>query len=179
MIIKENTTKRNTIYKGRVLEYVVDTVELENGLEAEREMVFHPGGVGVIAIDSEGYVYLVRQFRKPYDTDILEIPAGKLDKNETPEACGRRELEEETGLLAKKLISLGEIYPSVGYTNEIIRIFLATEFECGKSSPDEDEFVDVVKIPFAELVKMVMNGEIKDAKTVVAALKAKALISNN
>ena len=176
MIVKENTVKRNVLYKGKVLEYVVDTVELENGVVSEREMVFHPGGVGVLAIDPDGYAYMVRQFRKPYDKAVLEIPAGKLATGEDPEECGLRELEEETGLLADKLTYLGEIYPSVGYTNEIIRIFLATEFSFGSSNPDEDEFVDVEKIKFEKLVQMVMENEIKDAKTVAAVLKAKMLL---
>lgn len=174
MIITEKTLSRNQIYKGNVLEYVVDTVDV-GGVKATREMVLHPGGVGVLAIDKDDYAYMVRQFRKPYDEVILEIPAGKLDKNEGAEECGKRELMEETGLVADKLISLGRFYPSVGYTNEVIHLYLATSFVKGESHPDEDEFVDVEKIPFSTLCDMVMSGEIKDGKTIAAVLKAKML----
>lgn len=174
MIITEKTLSRNQIYKGNVLEYVVDTVDV-GGVKATREMVLHPGGVGVLAIDKDGYAYMVRQFRKPYDEIILEIPAGKLDKNERAEECGKRELMEETGLVADKLISLGKFYPSVGYTNEVIHLYLATAFVQGNANPDEDEFVDVEKIPFSTLCDMVMSGEIKDGKTIAAVLKAKML----
>ena len=177
MIKAEKTIERNVIYKGRVLEYVVDTVDID-GSCATREMVLHPGGVGVLAIDEQGYAYLVRQFRKPYDDVICEIPAGKLDPNEPPEECGKRELTEETGLVAKSLISLGKFYPSVGYTNEVIHLYLATEFSFGDANPDDDEFVDVVKIAFAQLCSMVMSGEIKDGKTIAAVLKAKNIMDN-
>ena len=158
---------------------MVDTVELENNSIHTREMVLHPGGVGVIAIDKEGFTYLVRQYRKPFEKPILEIPAGKLDKDEDTLKCGLRELAEETGLVAKELIFLGEIYPSVGYTNEIIYLYLATDFDCGSSNPDEDEFVDVEKIPFDSVLQKVLSGEIKDAKTVVAVLKTKLFLDNN
>lgn len=174
MIKKEKTILRNQIYKGRVLEYVVDTVDMD-GHTSTREMVFHPGGVGVLAIDGSGDAYLVRQFRKPYEDVILEIPAGKIDPNEAPELCGKRELSEETGLVASELVSLGKFYPSVGYTNEVIHLYLATKFEFGNPNPDEDEFVDVVKFPFPKLCDMVMSGEIKDGKTIAAVLKAKIM----
>ncbi len=170
MIVSEKTIKREVIYKGRVLEYVVDTVDVD-GKEAGREMVFHPGGVGVVAIDEDGFVCMVRQFRKPYEKAILEIPAGKIDPGEEPEICGRRELVEETGYSAEEFISLGEFYPSVGYTNEIIHIFLAKNLTKGNANPDEDEYVDIEKIHIDTLVSMIMSGEIKDGKTIAAILK--------
>lgn len=170
MIVSEKTIKREVIYKGRVLEYVVDTVDVD-GKEAGREMVFHPGGVGVVAIDEDGFVCMVRQFRKPYEKAILEIPAGKIDPGEKPEICGRRELVEETGYSAKEFISLGEFYPSVGYSNEIIHIFLAKNLTKGNANPDEDEYVDIEKIHIDTLVSMIMSGEIKDGKTIAAILK--------
>ncbi len=170
MIVSEKTIKREVIYKGRVLEYVVDTVDVD-GKEAGREMVFHPGGVGVVAIDEAGFVCMVRQLRKPYEKAILEIPAGKIDPGEKPEICGRRELVEETGYSAKEFISLGEFYPSVGYSNEIIHIFLAKNLTKGNANPDEDEYVDIEKIHIDTLVSMIMSGEIKDGKTIAAILK--------
>ena len=177
MIINEKTISTEEIYSGKVLKIHVDTVELANGHVSTRELVDHPGGVGVIALDSDGMVYMVRQFRKPFGKPILEIPAGKLDKGENPENCGMRELREETGLVCNKLQSLGEFYPSVGYTNEVIYLYLATDFVQGQSNPDEDEFVDVEKIHIDTLFDMVMSGEIKDGKTVVAILKTKLYLN--
>ena len=176
MIVTEKTLKRDVIYEGRVLEYVVDTVEVDGKL-SEREMVFHPGGVGVVAIDDKGYVCMVRQFRKPYEDAILEIPAGKIDSGEEPLVCGKRELAEETGYSAKEFISLGKFYPSVGYTNEVIHLFLAKGLEKGEANPDEDEYVDIEKIHIDTWVSMIMSGEIKDGKTIAAILKTYLYIS--
>lgn len=178
MIVPEQTIKREVIYKGRVLEYVVDTVDV-NGKSAGREMVFHPGGVAVVAMDEKGYVCMVRQFRKPYEKAILEIPAGKIDTGEEPEVCGKRELMEETGYSANHFVSLGQFYPSVGYTNEVIHIFLATGLSKGDANPDEDEYVDIERIHIDELVSMIMSGEIKDGKTIAAILKTHILNPGN
>jgi ADP-ribose pyrophosphatase len=134
--------------------------------------VEHPGGVGIVAVDDDKNVLLVEQFRKPYDKMIVEIPAGKLEKGESPELCGRRELEEEAGFTAESFEFLGECYPSVGYTDEIIRIFLATGLKKTHTHPDEDEFLNVIKIPLDEMFSKVMNNEIADAKTIIGVLKA-------
>lgn len=174
MVVCEKTLKREIIYKGRVLEYVLDTVDV-NGKKAGREMVFHPGGVAVVAMDDDGCICMVRQFRKPYEKAILEIPAGKIDPSEPPVECGKRELKEETGYSASEFVSLGQFYPSVGYTNEVIHMFLATGLKAGDSSPDEDEFVDIEKIHIDRLVDMIMAGEIKDGKTIAAILKVKLI----
>ena len=173
MILYEKTIDTKNIYSGRVLKFNVDTVELENGMKAERELVLHPGGVGIAAVDGDGYIYMVKQFRKPYDTVLTEIPAGKLEKGEDPELAALRELEEETGIKADGLISLGEFYPSVGYTNEDLHLYLATDIDFGASHPDDDEFVDVCKIHISDAVGMIMSGDIKDGKTIAAVLKAK------
>ncbi len=177
MIKSEKTVKSKEIYNGKVLRFHVDTVEIEKDCFYERELVDHPGGVAVVAIDSDDMVYMVRQFRKPFNKALLEIPAGKLDKSEKPEVCGVRELKEETGLFTDNLVSLGEFYPSVGYTNEVIHLFLATDFVQNEASPDEDEFVDVEKIPLNTLCHMIMSGEIKDGKTIAAILKAKIYLN--
>lgn len=178
MIVSEKTVKREVIYKGRVLEYVVDKVDV-GGRESSREMVFHPGGVGIVAIDDDGYVCMVRQFRKPYEKAILEIPAGKIDPGEEPLVCGKRELIEETGYRAKEFISLGEFYPSVGYTNEVIHIFLATGLTKGEANPDDDEYVDIERIHIDELVSMIISGEIKDGKTIAGIMKAKYIMEKH
>lgn len=176
MIIEEKTLSRNEIYKGRVLTYVVDTVDVNNTTRT-REMVFHPGGVGIVAIDDDNLVYLVKQFRKPYDKAILEIPAGKLEKGEDPKESALRELLEETGYKADKITSLGEFYPSVGYTNEIIHLYLATHLTKDKQNLDDDEYVDVEKISLDDLVDMIMSNEVKDGKTIAGILKAKEYLN--
>ena len=146
MIAFEKTVRKERIFSGKVLKFDVDTVELPDGTVSTRELVYHPGGVGVVVIDEGGFVYMVRQFRKPYEKAILEIPAGKIDPGEEPLVCGKRELIEETGYRAKEFISLGEFYPSVGYTNEVIHIFLATGLTKGEANPDDDEYVDIERI---------------------------------
>lgn len=176
MIIEEKTLKREEIFKGRVLTYVLDTVDVNNTTQT-REMVFHPGGVGIVAIDDNNMVYLVRQYRKPYDKAILEIPAGKLEKGEDPKESALRELWEETGYKANKITSLGEFYPSVGYTNEVIHLYLATSLTKDKQNLDDDEYVDVEKIPLDDLCDMIMSNDIKDGKTIAGILKAKKFIN--
>ncbi len=168
----EKTISSEKIYNGKVINFRVDTVKLPNGDTAKRELVEHPGGVGIVAVDDGGCLLLVEQFRKPYDKMILEIPAGKMERGENPEICGRRELEEETGYAAQRFEFLGECYPSVGYTDEIIRIFLATDLKKTEQHPDEDEFLNVVRIPLEDMYRRVMNNEIADAKTVIGVLKA-------
>ena len=151
---------------------------MPNGRQAKREIVRHPGGVAVVAVDDDGYVYLVKQFRIPYNEVMLEVPAGKLDKgNEDIYDAARRELSEETGLVAEKLEFIGEFYPSVGYTDENLRLFIATGLKQGKKHPDEDEFVSTEKIHITELTKMIMDGTVKDGKTIAAVLKAKMILN--
>ena len=167
----EKTVSTERVYEGRVINFKVDTVTLPNGRTATRELVEHPGGVGVVAIDEDGCVLLVEQFRKPYEKMITEIPAGKLEKGEDPELCGRRELEEETGRRAASFEYLGECYPSVGYTNEIIRIYLAKGLTKTHQHLDDDEFLNVKKMPLSEMVEKIMRNEVADAKTVMGVLK--------
>lgn len=168
----EKTVTSDEKFSGRILRLRVDTIELPNGEQSTREIVEHPGGVGVVAVDADDNVYLVRQFRKPYDAVLTEIPAGKLDAGEDPRDCGLRELEEETGLRCGQFISLGEIYPSPGYAAESLYLYLALDLSEGQAHLDADEFLEVDKIPLAQAADMVMRGELKDAKTVVGILKA-------
>jgi ADP-ribose pyrophosphatase len=179
MNLEEKTVSQKYLYKGRIINLRVDDITLPNGNPANREVVEHPGGVGVVAVDEENNVYLVKQFRYPYKENVLEIPAGKLDKGEGPKKCGERELLEEVGVTAKSFISLGEVYPSPGFADEIIYIFLATGLEKKEQSLDEDEFLEIIKLPFDKALEMALSGEIKDAKTVIGLLRAKNLLDNS
>ena len=177
MNLREKTIDTKEIYKGRVISLSVDTVITPGGNEATRELVHHPGGVAVVAIDNDDMIYLVRQYRIPYDEILLEIPAGKLDsKEENPKDAAARELSEETGLVAKEIKHIGDFYPSVGFLDENLRLFVATGLSEGQTHPDEDEYLDVVKMPFDEAVKLVIDGTIKDGKTIAGILKANILL---
>ena len=172
MNLTEKTISSESIYNGKIINLKVDTVELPDGNTALRELVEHPGGVAVVAVDDFENVYLVEQFRKPYDATLIEIPAGKLEKGEDPLACGKRELEEETGLIAENLIFLGECYPTVGYTNEIIRIYLATGLSKTSQNLDDDEFLNVKAYNINDVMDMIMNNLLKDSKTIIGIMKA-------
>lgn len=173
MIFEEKTVESKKIYNGKIINVRVDTVEMPEGKTAERDIVEHPGGVGVVAVTDDRKVIMVKQFRKPIEKAIYEIPAGKMDKDgEDPEKCGRRELEEETGYRCKELKYLGYMYPSPGFTDEITHIYLADKLFKGETHPDDDEFIDVEYFDFEEIKKKIMNNEINDAKTVFGILKA-------
>ena len=174
----EKTISSREIYKGRIIYVKEDTVELPDGIIAGRELVLHNGGVGVIALDEDKNVLMVSQYRKPYDTMVLEVPAGKLEKGEDPKEAGIRELQEETGYQAKNVEYIGKYYPTPGYCSEIISLYLATDLTFVGQNLDDGEFVDVKKIPLSTLVEMVMNNEIYDAKTAIAILKADKLLQS-
>ena len=177
-IEKQKDTKY--IYKGAIINLRLDTAVLPNGKTANREVVEHPGGVCVLPLDKNGDLLLVKQFRYPYMEETLEIPAGKRDKagDSNPLECGKRELKEETGAVAQNYIPLGTLYPSPGYTDEVIYMYAATDLSFGEAEPDEDEFINLLRIPFKKAVDMVVNGEIVDAKTQTAILKANILQNN-
>lgn len=177
MEIKETTVNSEIIYDGKIIKVIKDTVILPDGNTALREVVEHPGGVGVLPITDSGEILLVEQFRYPYKKATLEIPAGKRDsRDEVPLECGKRELSEETGAKAESYTFLGELYPTPGYCGEIIYLFAATGLTFGKMHTDSDEFLNLKRIPFDEAIELVLSGEIKDSKTQTAILKAKILI---
>jgi len=153
-----------------------DRVELPNGKTAFREVVRHPGGVIILPIDGAGNVYMVRQFRYPYDRVILEIPAGKLEYGEEPLLAAKRELEEEIGAEAEDWLHLGDIWPTPGFCDEVQHLYLARRLKFGETHPDEDEFLEQVCIPFAEAVAMAADGRLQDSKSVVALLRAHLLM---
>jgi len=171
MNMKEQTVSKNYVYKGRIIKVRNDDALLPNGKPCKREVVEHNGGASVLAVDTENFCYLVRQFRYPYGEELLEIPAGKLELGENPKACAIRELAEEAGLSAKDIKPLCQIYPTPGYSSEIIYIYLATEFIPCDTNPDEDEFLNLVKMPLSRAKSMALDGTIKDAKTIIALLK--------
>lgn len=177
MNLKEEQVKSDLLYDGRIIKLYNDEIRLPDGNKAYREYVKHPGGVCVVPLTDEKEVMLVRQYRYVYGKEIIEIPAGKRDgKNEDVLEGAKRELKEELGIEAENFYYLGEMYPTPGYTDEILFMFAATSLTFGETNPDEDEFVEPEKIHIDSLVDMIMNGEIKDAKTIGAVLKTKKLL---
>ncbi|MGI6261480.1 MAG: NUDIX domain-containing protein [Acutalibacteraceae bacterium] len=177
MKLIEKTVSQEMIYQGKIINLRRDKAELENGRIATREVVEHPGGVCVAALTPENELLFVRQFRYPYSEVLLELPAGKRDRTETPLECGKRELREETGAIGTGYLSLGKLYPSPGYCGEIIHLYVCRVESFGSQNPDEDEFLKVERIPLNRAAEMVLNNEIPDAKTQVAVLKTRALVA--
>lgn len=169
----ETQVLHTVVYEGLITKTNLDKVLMPNGEETLREVIDHPGGVGIVPVDSEGNVYCVRQYRYAIGKHLLEIPAGKLEKNEEPLSCALRELSEETGISAGRVTDLGYNYPSPGFCREVLHIYLATELTFGEAHPDHNEFLDIVKVPLDELTDMVMNNELTDAKSIIGILKAK------
>ncbi len=174
----EKAIRRVNRYEGIVVDVDVDLVRLPNGGESFREVVRHPGGVCVAAVDEDGRVAVVRQFRYPLGDHLLELPAGKLEKGEEPMPAAVRELSEETGLEAENWRELGVLYTSPGISTERLYLYLATGLRRGEAHPDPNEFLDVEWMPLAELRALAMDGSIRDAKTVAGVLKAAAILGD-
>ncbi len=175
MDFTEKTLSEKPIFEGRIINVHLDEIELPNGKKSTREVVEHNGGVCVAALTDEGKLKFVRQYRYPYHRNLLELPAGKLEKGEDPLEAGLRELEEECGVKAQKVIPMGQVFPTVAYCSEIIHLFLATSLTKTKQNLDDGEFLDVLEIELDEAVRMVMDGEIADSKTVALVLKTARL----
>ncbi|MDO4269822.1 MAG: NUDIX hydrolase [Eubacteriales bacterium] len=174
MDMREKQLSARYFFEGKIMKARLDEVLLPNGRKAPREVCEHVGGVGVLPVDRDGNIILVRQFRYPYDTELLEIPAGKLDHGtEDYAACGARELKEETGCTAGRIVPLGAQYPSPGFLTEVVHLFAALDLTEGEMQPDEDEFVEVERYPIAEVEAMIARDEIRDAKTIVAIYRAR------
>ena len=176
MHLEEKTLSSEQKFNGIVVKLFVDQVELEDGRTAVRELIKHPGGVCVVPINEKGEIYMVKQFRYPFSEVLTEIPAGKLEYGEDHRTCGMRELKEEIGAEAGRFDYLGCLYPTVAYDTEVIHMYLARDLSFGDRDLDEDEFIDVIRLPFEEAVKMVYEGKLPDAKTQLAILKAKELM---
>lgn len=168
----EKTVSSKKVYDGKVVQLYCDDVELDNGYKTFREVVRHPGGVCVVALDEQENVYLVEQFRYPYKEVLTELPAGKLEYGEDPETCGRRELKEEAGAEAESFEYLGVLYPTVAYNTEKIHMYLARGLKFSQQHLDEGEFLDVKKMPLKEAFQMAMDNKLPDSKTQLAIIKA-------
>lgn len=169
---EEKTIESEKIYSGKILDVFKDTVELPNGSTSVREVVRKADGVCVAAVDSDGMVAFVSQYRYPYAVNVLELPAGKIDGDETPEHAAARELKEETGIESAKLIPLGYSMSSPGFCDEGIWMFVATDFVKGKARPDENEFLNLSWISLEKATEMALDGEIRDLKSRMLILAA-------
>lgn len=178
MDLSEKMVSSQTIFEGKIIKVTLDQARLPDGSLASREVVYHPGGVAVLALDEDNTVYLVRQYRYPIQKLLLELPAGKLDHGSEEDVLlgAQRELSEETGLEAAEWTYLGCTLASPGFCDEVLHMYLAQGLTRKKQHLDEDEFLDVVTMPFDELVRQVMDGTITDGKTVSATLKTKVLL---
>lgn len=163
---------RKEIYPGRVIQVSVDTVDLPNGMRIPLEIVRHPGGAAAVAIDDQDRICLLRQFRHAADGYIHELPAGKLEPDEPPEATVRRELAEEASLTAERWESLGAYFSSPGCFTEVIHLYLATGLRSTAGAPEADEVFQVEWWPFDKAVEKALNGEFTDAKTIIGILRA-------
>ncbi len=167
----EHTLDSEKVFDGVLLKVYQDHAQLSTGSETIREWIRHPGASAVLPLYENGDVMLVRQFRYPMSQIFYEVPAGKIDPGEDPLQTGRRELREEVGLTAQNWQYLGSFYPSIGYTDEIIHLYLATVLDHHESHTDDDEFLIPVRLPLKEAVEMVWSGDITDGKTIITILK--------
>jgi len=176
MDISEKRLDGEIKYQGVIVNVHMDHAELSDGRVVRREVVEHPGGVTVLPVETDGTCWCVRQYRYPFQRLMLEAPAGKLERGEDHRVCAERELSEETGLSADELIYLGGVCTSPGFSTEVLHIYLARGLHQGESHPDDGEFLNVEKHSLDELFELVMSGELQDGKTIIAVLKAKALL---
>ncbi len=178
--MEEKTLSSTPIFDGKVLHVRLDGISLPNGSEATREYCHHNGAVCVIPVTNEGDVVCVRQYRYPFHEALLEIPAGKLDTpDEDPTSAAIRELREETGAVCERLTYMGLYYPSPAILDEKIYMYMAEGLTFGETEFDEDEFLEIVKIPIEELKDAVLNGQIRDGKTQSAVLRAWITLTSN
>ncbi|AGK97570.1 NUDIX hydrolase [Clostridium pasteurianum] len=168
MRLEEETVCEKSLYKGNVIELLLQKVKLQNGKYSSKEIVRHPGGVAIIAFKDKDTILMVEQFRKPLETVLIELPAGKLESGENTEQCGRRELEEETGYKANNFKYLGKIATSPGFCNEYIYFYKAEDLYEGKIGGDEDEFINIKEVKTKDVKEMIIKGAIIDAKTISA-----------
>ena len=168
--LKEKLIKSKNVFKGKLLNVFLDDIKLSNGTNSTREFIKHPGASACIPLLNQSNIILVKQYRYSLRSEMLEIPAGKLDKIETPEDCASRELEEEIGFQANKLTLLTKIHPAVGFCNEVIWLYLAEDLTETSINPDKDEFIEIVPTSVEDAMNMIKTGIISDAKTIISLL---------
>ena len=167
---------REEIYKGKIFTVVQDEIEIEDGNRAKWDLVMHNGACAIVPLTKDLEVILVKQYRNAENGDVLEIPAGKLEKGEEPLTCAKRELEEEIGYRAGAIEKICAMYTAVGFSDEKLHLYIATELVKSKQSLDEDEYIELVTYPLEEAIKMIFTGEIKDSKTIVGLLAVKEFL---
>jgi len=175
----EKKISSNKVFSGKIIKVYFDDIILPNNKKATREKVWHPGAVGIVPINENNEIILIRQYRYPVEEILIEIPAGKLDKNEPPEQCALRELREEVGATGGTLIHLASFFTTPGFSNELLHLYLAKDFINNKNNPDDDEFLQIVKIPLDECIIMVNKGIIKDAKSIIGILLVRDYIKKD
>ncbi|MFO8152462.1 NUDIX domain-containing protein [Thioalkalivibrio sp.] len=175
--LRETTIASETVFDGALLRVRRDRVRLPDGREGVREWIDHPGAVLIVAQLEDGRIVFVRQFRYPVDRVLLELPAGRIDPGEEPEACARRELREETGYTARRWRRIGTIDACVGYANECIEVFLAHDLTAVGARPDTDEFIEIAFLSHGKAEEWARNGQITDSKTLAALFMALPQIS--
>ena len=173
--LKESTISTTVVYKGDFLDVRRDKVLLPNGETGAREWVNHPGAVVIIPILPDGEIALIKQFRYAAGSEFIELPAGKLDSGEDPEECALRELEEEIGYRANKIKFLANIHPAIGFTNEIMGVFLAENLEKTEHNRDKDEFLEIVPTTLTEALNLVWENKITDVKSIIGLLWLKKI----
>lgn len=177
MHLNEITKSSDLVYQAKIFHVTKDTAELEDGKIVQRDVVHHSGGVCVVPLTERQTVLMVQQYRYPFHEVTLEIPAGKREPGEDPLECGLRELREEVGRTCKKYTELGYLYPTSAYDTEVIHMYLAEDLSAPMQQDlDAGEFLDVLELPLEEVVTMIMDGKIADAKTQLAILKTWALL---
>jgi ADP-ribose pyrophosphatase len=175
--LKESTVSSEKVYDGTFLDVRKDVVSLPDGKTSTREWINHPGASCIIPIMPDGKLGLIKQYRYPVQSTMIELPAGKLDMGEKPEVCAIRELEEETGYLADKLTFVTKIHPAIGFANEEMWIFLAENLIESQKNTDHDEFVELMPTSIEAALHMVWDGTITDVKTIIGILWAERLLS--
>ena len=177
--LKEDKISSTQIFSGKLIDLYLDKVRLPNGKNSTREWIDHPGAVCIVPILDNGDILLIRQFRYGPREEFIEIPAGKIDKNEDPLKCGLRELEEETGYKSNKLTFLTNIHPAIGFSNEKMWMYLAEELELSEKKLDDDEFLELLPTPLNVALEWVFSGKITDVKTIIGILWMKELKFNH
>jgi len=174
----EKRLSSNEVFSGKIIKVYFDDILLPSNKKATREKVCHPGAVGIVPINENNEIFLIRQYRYPVEEVLIEIPAGKLDENESPQQCAYRELREEVGATGGMLVHLTSFFTTPGFSNELLHLYLAKGFGNDENEPEDDEFLQIIKVPLDECISMVDKGIIKDAKSIIGILMTRDYIKN-